>query len=153
MAKKRRGWRFSSFLRYPRTTQELRANQERNDPYVRGKRRKLPTAWDDQIIRKQKSWKYLGRDHQYREHCHGYEWHEFPYSWRDAERRMIARNIMDWLERIGCFHETTTRGFRWFGPSWWLKGHCRCCYTQLICDTQSKEFGDWCPNPDCCFLN
>jgi len=150
MAKKR--W-FSSCLRHPRTTQEIRANQDRNDPYVRGKRRNLPTAWDDQFVRKQKSWKYLGRDHQYRESGHGYEWHEFQYSWRDPERRMIARTIMDWLERFGCFYETTRGGFRWFGPAWWVKGHCRCCYTRLISDIQSEEFGDWCPNPDCCFLN
>ena len=112
-----------STLRYPRTTQELRANQERNSPYVRGKRRNLPTAWDDQFIHKQKSWKYLGRDHQYRVTGHGYEWHEYKYSWRDRVKLMIAFNIMEWLDRIGCFYEKTDDGFKWFGPSWWIRGN------------------------------
>lgn len=150
MAKKR--W-FSNRLRYPRTRQELRANQDRNDPYVRGKRKNLPTAWDDQFIRKQKSWKHLGRDHQYRDWDHGYEWHVFYYSWRDRQRQMIARNIMDGLEKIGCFYESIRGGFRWFGPGWWIKNHCHHCYTELISDILSEEFGDWCPNPHCLIEN
>jgi hypothetical protein len=113
MAKKR--W-LSAFLRYPRTRQEIRANQDRNDPYVRGRRRKLPTAYDDQFVRKQKSWKYLRRKTQYREKDLGYDWHEFEYSWRDCERRMIARNIMNRLDNLGCFYEYTRDGIRWFGP-------------------------------------
>ena len=148
MAKRRR-W-FSVHLRHPRTTQELRENQGRN-PFARGKRRKgnLPSAWDDLWIRSQKSWKYLGRDHQYREKDNGYDWHEFLYSWRDAERLMIARNIEDWLAKLGCYHKQTRGGVRWFGPSKWIKGYCPYCYTKLISDTLSEEFGDWCPNNDC----
>jgi hypothetical protein len=114
MAKKR--W-LSAFLRYPRTTQELRANQDRNDPYVRKGRRKLPTAYDDQFVHKQKSWKYLRRRKQYRDEDKGYDWHEFEYSWHDYERRMLARNIMKRLDQIGCFYEhTRTGGIKWFGP-------------------------------------
>jgi len=114
MAKKR--W-FLAWLRYPRTTQELRANQDRSDPYVRGKRRNLPTAYDDQFVRKQKSWKYSRiRRKQYREKDLGYDWHEFDCSWRDPERRIIARNIINRLGSLGCFYEYTHKGIRWFGP-------------------------------------
>lgn len=133
-------------LRYPKTTQEIRANLQ--NPYARAKRRNLPTAYDDQFIRRQKSWKYHGRKHQYRSESN-YEWHEYPYSHHEHDKRMIARSIMDWLDRIGCFHEYTREGFRWFGPSYWVKGHCCHCYTKLISDKQSEEFGDWCPNMDC----
>lgn len=106
-----------AWLRYPKTTQELRANQDRNDPYVRRKRRNIPTAWDDQFVRKQKSWKYLSkRKKQYRTEDLGYSWHEFDYSWREPERFMVARNIMRKLEFIGCFYEHTREGIRWFGP-------------------------------------
>lgn len=106
-----------AFLRHPRTTQERRANQDRNDPYVRGKRRKLPTAWDDQIIRKQKSWKYLSkRRRQWRVGAEHYRWHEFDFSWREPGRWDIARNIMNRLEFLGFFYEPTAEGLRWFGP-------------------------------------
>lgn len=54
------------FLRYPKTTQELRANQDSNDPLVRAKRRNLPTSFDDNFIRKQQGWKYLGYKKQYK---------------------------------------------------------------------------------------
>ena len=108
-----------AFLRHPRTTQELRANQDRNDPYVRGQRRNIPTAWDDQFVHKQKSWKYNSkRPHQYREEDPGYEWHEFDYSWRESERWHVARNIMAYLDFIGCFYERTRTGIRWFGPEY-----------------------------------
>jgi hypothetical protein len=151
MAFKKR-W-FSANLRYPKTRQELRANQERNDPYVRGKRRNLPTAWDDNYVHKQKSWKYLGRDNQYRENTNDYDWHEFEFSYRDIERTMIAHNIMDWLERTGCYYKRTRKGLKWFGPNWWIRNHCKCCYTRLINDFLSEKFGDWCPNPNCCFVS
>ena len=106
-----------AWLRYPKTTQELRANQDRNDPYVRSKRRNIPTAWDDQFVRKQKSWKYLSkRKKQYRTDNADYDWHEFDYHWSETERRMIARNIMRHLESIGCLYEHTREGIRWFGP-------------------------------------
>jgi len=140
-------------LRHPKTAQELRANQFRNDPYVRAKRRNLPTAWDDLIKHKQKSWKYLGRKQQYRENNHGYEWHEYGYSWRDREGAMIAMNIMERLEILGCYYERTRNGVKWFGPSYWIKNHCNCCFTRLISDIQSPEFGDWCPNLNCCFIS
>jgi hypothetical protein len=134
----------------------LRANQDRNDPYVRGKRRNIPTAYDDLIIHKQKSWKYLGRKHQYRDRDSGYEWHEYKYNWRDVQERMISRNLMNWLDKQGCFYEHSGYGgwnklisIKWFGPAWWIKGHCPKCYTRLVCDALSSEFGDWCPNDEC----
>lgn len=43
--------RIWNWLRYPRTTQELRAGA------VRTKRASLPTAWDDIPRRPQRSWK------------------------------------------------------------------------------------------------
>lgn len=113
MAKKR--W-FGAFLRYPKTTQELRANQDRNDPYVRKGRRKLPTSYDDQFVHQQKSWKWRRQKNQYREEDKGYDWHEFEYSYWDHERRMIARNIMKRLDQLGCFYDRTRTGIKWFGP-------------------------------------
>ena len=41
----------AAFLRYPRTTQELRAGPTRR------KRARLPTAWDDIVRRPQRCWK------------------------------------------------------------------------------------------------
>lgn len=146
MARKR--WA-DAWLRYPKTQQERRANQDRHDPYVRGKRRHLPTAYDDQFVHKEKNWKYLRRDHQYREQDSGYEWHEFNYSWRDVQERMIARNIMRYMDSIGCFYDHTRTGIRWYGPEYWVKGRCPHCYTQLVSDTLSELLGDWCPNEDC----
>lgn len=43
--------RYSNYLRYPRTTQELRAGA------VRAKRARLPTAYDDISRRTQRCWK------------------------------------------------------------------------------------------------
>lgn len=107
-----------AWLRYPRTTQELRANQDRNDPYIRGRRRNLPTAYDDQFVHKQKSWKYLGRYNQYRtaEEKKNYNWHVYYYEWGDGYffRR---RHIMNELDRLGCYYEYFRGGIRWFGPS------------------------------------
>lgn len=107
-------WR-RAFMRHPHTTQELRANQDRNDPYVRKSRHNLPTSYDDGMVQSQKSWKYLGRKQQYREEK-GYGWYKFEYSFHDAERRMIARNIMRRLTDLGCFYKHTRSGIEWFGP-------------------------------------
>ncbi len=105
-------------MRSPRTTQELRFNQDKNDPYVRGKRRNLPTQWDDCIITKQKSWKSLGRDHQYREENENYQWREYHYSDEKHIHQciMIVINIKNHLEKIGCYCEYIDNGIRWFGP-------------------------------------
>jgi hypothetical protein len=50
---------YKPFMRYPKTTQELRANQDRWDSFVRGKRRRkrLPTSYDDLWVHEQKTWK------------------------------------------------------------------------------------------------
>ena len=104
------------FMRHPRTQQERRANQERNDRLVRSSRKNLPTSYDDIWIRSQKSWKYLGRKQQYREETN-YGWYHYDYSYFDTESRMVARNIMNRLESLGCFYENTRNGIRWFGPA------------------------------------
>lgn len=57
------------FCRHPRTTQESRMSI-RDKKYVRAKRRKsnLPNAWDDNFVRREKSWKSrTKRKHQYRD--------------------------------------------------------------------------------------
>lgn len=113
MAKKK--WR-GRFMRHPRTQQERRANQERNNPLVRGGRKNLPTSYDDIWVRSQKSWKYLGRKQQYREETN-YGWHTFNYNYFDTESRMVARNIMRKLESLGCFYKHTRTGIEWFGPA------------------------------------
>lgn len=146
MAKRR--WH-SAWLRHPKTTQELRANQDRNDPYVRAKRRNLPTAWDDQFVRQQKSWKTLGRDHQYRDAEERYAWHEIRYSYRDVEMRMVAYRIIEKLRAGGFYFKWTGGGVRWYGPAWGYKDLCPFCFTELISDTLSPIYGDWCPNDDC----
>ena len=108
---------YHHWLRYPRTTQELRANQEKNSPYVRGKRKNLPTAWDDIIVKRQKSWKYLGRKHQYRENKYNYSWREYQYDWRDLESLLTMRNIISHMEKLGCYWESCRNSkIRWYGP-------------------------------------
>lgn len=112
---------FGRYYRHPKTTQERRANQERNDPLVRRKRaaRNLPTVYDDYPIHREKSWKKK-RKTQYRPKDCVYDWHEFHYerSWRchDVRGRMTAYNLIDRLDNLGCFWEHTEKGIRWFGP-------------------------------------
>jgi hypothetical protein len=103
-------------MRHPRTQQERRANQERNDPLVRSGRKDLPTSYDDVWVRSQKSWKYLGRKQQYREE-ENYGWYKLDYTIFDVESRMVARNIMEQLEKLGCFCKHTRDGIEWFGPA------------------------------------
>lgn len=127
MAKKRY---LGSFLRYPKTTQEIKENLDKFDTKIRGKRRNLPTAYDDQFVRHQKSWKYLRRKTQYRDNNCSYEWHEFVYNhhwknWRnrDTTGYLKAKSIQKQLEKIGCYFENdydASNGntvLRWFGPS------------------------------------
>jgi hypothetical protein len=104
--------------RHPRTAQEIRANQKKNSPYVRGKRKNLPTAWDDISIKKQKSWKYLGRKHQYREEKNNYNWREYEYDWRDVESVLVSRNIIFHMEKLGCYWERIRSKIRWYGPEY-----------------------------------
>lgn len=62
--------RHRTYFRHPRTTQEQRMN-EAHFEYVRGRRRKLPTAWDDLNYSRRggKSWKdYTRRKKQYKAH-------------------------------------------------------------------------------------
>lgn len=111
MAKKRY---FLTFLRHPRTTQEIRANLDKYDPLIRKRRRKLPTAWDDQYIHPQKSWKYLRRNKQYRENGNGYSWHEVHYKYNE---RQVTYKIVYLLQKLGCYYEWLNGGgIRWYGP-------------------------------------
>lgn len=50
--------------RRPRTTQERKANQEKNDILVRPKRKDLPTSYDDFYIKEEKSWKSKRKQQQ-----------------------------------------------------------------------------------------
>jgi hypothetical protein len=111
-------WGF--YLRYPRTTQERRANQDKNDTLIRGHRRNLPTAYDDIFIHKDNCWKSR-RKTQYRPADSDYAWHEFHFSWGDLSR-MTMRNITDRLDELGCWYEYnntyrwSSSVLRWFGP-------------------------------------
>lgn len=115
MAARTRHW-----LRYPRTTQELRANQDRNDPLIRRRRRNLPTAYDDQIPRTQKSWKKT-RKTQYREKAEGFSWHDVEFHWNsnrsnyccpmDIPIRQIHDNLIDHLKKMGYYVIT---GREWY---------------------------------------
>ena len=109
MSARRKGW-----LRHPRTTQERKCNQDKNDGLVRGKRRNLPTSYDDLIIPINKSWKSR-RKKQYREDIN-YFWYEFEYNYRCVQKRAIFKNIIEQLEKIGCYYEYFPGGIRWFGP-------------------------------------
>ena len=106
------------FLRHPKTTQEIKANLDKFDPYVRGRRRKLPTAYDDIFPSPERSWKKNGRKTQYRVADHGYDWHEYTC----PHRRLLGGHdgLMDKiqvkLDELGCFYEWTGRGIKWFGP-------------------------------------
>ena len=114
----KKNW-YTPFLRYPRTTQERRANQERNDPYVRGRRRILPTSYDDLFVIKQRSWKCL-RDKQYRckEDKEQYGWHCHYYTYGDYASYSIMRNIVDKALRLGCYYKWGRGGcIKWYGPS------------------------------------
>lgn len=110
MAKKRY---FGAWLRHPRTTQEIRANLDKHDRLVRGKRRNLPTSYDDLFVHQQKSWKYKRRKTQYRENSNNFSWHELRYEWH--ERKAIYK-IVDQLQTLGCYFEWLGRGIRWYGP-------------------------------------
>ena len=109
MPKKRN---LSKMMRFPRTQQEIRANLD--SPYVRGKRRNLPTGRDDLWIRHQKSWKYKRRRNQYWDNGENYSWHEIEYSWYD---RNHALKIVERLAKLGCYYEWTYGGLRWYGPN------------------------------------
>ena len=108
-----------AFLRFPKTRQEIRENADRFDTKIRGRRRKLPTSWDDQFVHQPKSWKYT-RTTQYRPNDCNYAWHEFNYfhTWRclNQPEYQKARNIEDFMKNLGCFVEHTKTGIRWFGP-------------------------------------
>lgn len=50
--------RFSYNIKHPKTTNEIRQNSIPSYKiFVRGKRRKLPTSWDDMMFSYQRSWK------------------------------------------------------------------------------------------------
>ena len=61
----RKRWKFYAFYKRQKTTQELRTNHsDMYDKYTRGKRRNIPTAWDDVVrsdYRCRKSWKRYRR--------------------------------------------------------------------------------------------
>lgn len=119
----RKNW-YSPCLRYPRTTQEIRENCYFNDPYIRGRRRDLPTAWDDFFVHKQKSWKNL-RTTQYRhkdELTKQYRWHSYPYTYGDYVARMAVRNIADKAAQNGCYYKWKWGCLNWYGPSFGYEG-------------------------------
>ena len=111
MAARKKGW-----LRHPRTTQERRCNQGKNNKLVRSKRRSknLVNTYDDIFVPRVKSWKKL-RKQQYREE-NNYSWHEFSYDIHCSWHRTFRNKILKELERLGCYFEYIGYGIRWFGP-------------------------------------
>lgn len=112
MAATRRGW-----LRHPRTQQERRENQSKQDRLVRPSRRanRLPTNYDDIQVHTQKSWK-CRRKRQWHADKTGYAWRDFRFSaggWRYTKLRRIEYH----LKRLGCYSEWIPCGVRWFGPN------------------------------------
>lgn len=109
------------YYRYPRTTQEKRANQGKQDPLVRPSRRSngLPTSYDDLQKCHQKSWK-VRRKKQYREDKTGFGWFyidpEHPgwprlrcINWNELNR------VCDDCDRLGYYHDYDKGIFRWYG--------------------------------------
>jgi hypothetical protein len=115
MAKRRY---ISGFYRHPKTLQERKANQDKFDTKIRGKRRNLPNSWDDIQVQHQKSWKYLRREKQYRNNDDDYSWHEFQYDYWDGQKRDMMIRIINRLKMIGCYYEYIRGGIRWFGPEY-----------------------------------
>lgn len=113
-------------LRHPRTTQELRANQNKFDTMIRAKRRNLPTDRDDDFVRNPKSWKATGRRKQYRENKKGYEWRCFnrisPY-WDERDETWVRyRWLYQKLAASDCYYDSFGGGVKWFGPDFLNEG-------------------------------
>lgn len=116
-------------LRYPRTTQERRYNQDKHDPLIRAKRhgQRLPNSYDDLFPCFQKGWKALGRKTQYREDKTGYSSHVVEYDFWDIQSRQEMHNILRQIKQTGCYYEWSrggsktkwVLGIRWFGPDFY----------------------------------
>lgn len=113
--------RVRRICRHPRTQQERRSNQGKNDPLVRMSRRanRLSTSYDDFFPRHQKSWKKR-REQQWNPVSQSYTFWEFDYGTNartfSSSNRSKARQIARDLDRLGCFYEWVAGGIRWFGP-------------------------------------
>lgn len=60
----RRRWRFGTCFKSPHTLAEARLSQPDPDvppPRARRNQANLPTAWDDIVVRRQRSWKVFGK--------------------------------------------------------------------------------------------
>lgn len=104
------------FHRSPRTQQEIKANIEKfrdiSEEKICGRKRNLPTAYDDLPLRRQKSWKYLKRKTQYKTENND-SWHVFKYHWHELKQ---LRDLEEKLRTYRCFYEYIHSGIRWYGP-------------------------------------
>lgn len=106
---------YRPFLRHPRTTQERRFNcDEDHKKLTRGRRRNLPSAWDDLWIRDKKSWKEK-RKQQHHESKDGWCWREFRWKYGD-ESCQTFRDLLEVLEAGGYWHKSKWECLRWYGP-------------------------------------
>lgn len=149
MARRKRFW---MNIKHPKITQELKANLK--NPYARAKRKKLLryVIYRNNYICDQKSWKHIGRKHQYREIESNYRWHEFNYSFSDNVERTFAQHIISQMQNLGCFYKYIRNGIKWYGPNIYTKNRCTHCYSKLINDELSTIYGDWCLNDNCDYL-
>lgn len=103
------------YLRHPKTTQERRSNCDPDHKrYTRGRRRNLPTTYDDIWIKDRKSWKGKRR-HQHHDDKSGWEWREFRWDWGD-ESYQTYRRLFDLIEAGGYWYKSKWQCLRWYGP-------------------------------------
>lgn len=110
---KQRQW---VWMRSPRTQQERRANQDKNDPLIRARRRasRLPTEWDDIFLKRPKSWKYWrSRAKQHYTNRGACGWHELKW---DLVGWCAYWSTMDRVKDAGCCIQRIPGGIRWYGP-------------------------------------
>lgn len=108
--------------RRPRTTQERRANQSKNDPMVRGRRHAaiLPNSYDDIHRHVEKGWK-RNRRQQYHLNKSRYGWHEYYWDIGNDLSWHHYRNLIGFLESRKIFYRKVSKKYegmiiRWFGP-------------------------------------
>lgn len=109
---------YTSGWRHPKTTQELRLNEDPDHKkFTRGKRRNLPTVYDDlQVCSRDKSWKHKRKTQYHQEDTSDWGWHEFHCDYGD-ESYMIYRDLWDKINAGGYWYKHLRwLGIRWYGP-------------------------------------
>ena len=103
---------FFNYYRSPKTRQERRANEGKNDPLIRAKRRanNLPTNYDDIRVHHDLCWKSL-RKTKYRINHKGYQWRIYT-----GKNYQLISQLYRRLENLGCYYDYIRSGIVWYGP-------------------------------------